>query len=395
MSIKVGRHTYCGPDIEVKTWVRKSDVVVVGAFCSIAFKVKFIIDGNHDIEAFSTFPFQTMQCGAPDRTWGKETPTVGNDVWIAEDAVIYSGVHIGDGAVIAGQSVVTKSVPPYAVVAGNPARIKKYRFPPNIIKELLEVQWWNFTDEFIINELIPVYHDVSAVISRCRQHMRKLNEGNNGIQGLAWTIEYDTNNNRYRPYPRQVLADIYKDLNFNFGSFEGEYLKQLMVATYLTGCENVLELGGNIGRGSLVIASIQARSTAPGKLVVLECDAENVIKLTHNRDINGLAFHIEGCKDFSTVSFGDVKRKFNVEFDALVIDCEGAFYYILDSFPEILEKVRLIIIENDYSASQHLEAVDAKLKTSGFCCLESKPGGWPLPENNIFSWHRLYEAWVK
>jgi acetyltransferase-like isoleucine patch superfamily enzyme len=75
------------------------------------------------MDTFSTYPFQTLFNDAPVNVWGKETPTVGHDVWIASDVVIYSGVHIGDGAVIGGNSVVTKPVPPYAIVAGNPAKI--------------------------------------------------------------------------------------------------------------------------------------------------------------------------------------------------------------------------------------------------------------------------------
>ena len=79
-------------------------------------------------------------------------------MWIADGVTIYSGVIIGDGAVIAGQSVVTKDVPPYALIAGNPAVIKKYRFEPSQIVELMRLQWWNFPIECIKTRLMPVIH---------------------------------------------------------------------------------------------------------------------------------------------------------------------------------------------------------------------------------------------
>jgi acetyltransferase-like isoleucine patch superfamily enzyme len=69
---------------------------------------------------------------------------IGNDVWVGHGAFIRPGVTIGDGAIIASAAVVTKDVPPYAIVAGNPARIKKYRFPEEIVLRLLETQWWRF-----------------------------------------------------------------------------------------------------------------------------------------------------------------------------------------------------------------------------------------------------------
>ena len=113
-----------------------------------------------------TFPFREIfkWDEIPAGNYGKETPTVGNDVWIASDATIYSGVHIGDGAVNGGQSVVTKSVPPYAIVAGNPARIVKYRFTEDIIKELLELKWWDLPLEVIREKLIPKFDNMEEFI---------------------------------------------------------------------------------------------------------------------------------------------------------------------------------------------------------------------------------------
>ena len=77
---------------------------------------------------------------------------IGNDVWIATNVTILRGVEIGDGAVIAAGSVVTKSVPPYAVVGGNPAKFIKWRFPLEAREKLLEIKWWDWDDEEIINK---------------------------------------------------------------------------------------------------------------------------------------------------------------------------------------------------------------------------------------------------
>jgi acetyltransferase-like isoleucine patch superfamily enzyme len=153
--MELGYYSYSGK-VDVLQWVR-NDTVKVGKFCSLGTNIKFIIDGNHYYDRFSTFPFYEKfkwEFSNPI-VWGKETPVVGNDVWIASDVVIYSGVSIGDGAIIAGQSVVTKSVPPYAIVAGNPAKIVKFRFDTHIIKKLLEYKWWDLPLEIIRDKIIP------------------------------------------------------------------------------------------------------------------------------------------------------------------------------------------------------------------------------------------------
>lgn len=164
MSIRVGKHSYGVAGCSVHVWERHDAIVQVGSYCSLGANIKFIIDGNHRIDTFSSYPFQTLFAGAPVNVWGKETPTVGHDVWIASDVVIYSGVHIGDGAVIGGNSVVTKSVPPYAVVAGNPARIVKYRFPDDVIADLLALKWWTLPEDVIHTRLIPIQDDIREVI---------------------------------------------------------------------------------------------------------------------------------------------------------------------------------------------------------------------------------------
>lgn len=172
MSVQKGRHSY--GEIDVYVWTRPNVIVKTGAFCSFSANVRIFIDGNHAINTFSTYPFSRLFSEVPPNNWGKETPTIGNDVWIGRDVTIYSGVTIGDGAVIAGQSVVTTPVPPYAVVAGTPARIVKYRFDEETIKNLLEIQWWTLPDDFIRTQLAPIETDVQEVIRRCRHYQGSL-----------------------------------------------------------------------------------------------------------------------------------------------------------------------------------------------------------------------------
>lgn len=167
MSVQKGRHTY--GDLQLNVWSRPNVVVKTGAFCSFGPNIRIIIDGNHRIDTFSTYPLVALFPEVPPNNWGKETPTIGNDVWIGSDVTIYSGVTIGDGAVIAGQSVVTKPVPPYAVVGGNPAKVLKYRFDDAIIQDLLDVKWWELPDEFI-HTLCCVDTDIEEVIRRCRNY---------------------------------------------------------------------------------------------------------------------------------------------------------------------------------------------------------------------------------
>ena len=137
------------------------DNLIIGKFCQIAAGVEFIMNGaNHQMNAVSTFPFYTLE------GWDMEAPTasdmplkgdtvVGNDVWIGQNAVILPGVSIGDGAIIGANSVVGSDVPPYTIVAGNPAREIRKRFDDELIQIMQEFQWWDKSIEEI-NQLIPL-----------------------------------------------------------------------------------------------------------------------------------------------------------------------------------------------------------------------------------------------
>jgi acetyltransferase-like isoleucine patch superfamily enzyme len=138
-----GAFTYGRP--RIFTWgVTK---VSIGKFCSISSGIN-IVGGEHNMRWVSTFPlrerFQLPGRGKDGHPKTKGPIIIGNDVWIGMGATILSGVTVGDGAVIAAHSVVTKDVPPYAIVAGNPAQVLKYRFDQETIQALLRIQWWNW-----------------------------------------------------------------------------------------------------------------------------------------------------------------------------------------------------------------------------------------------------------
>ncbi|MGL5027945.1 MAG: Vat family streptogramin A O-acetyltransferase [Shewanella oncorhynchi] len=136
------------------------DKLNIGKFCAIAKDVKFIMNGaNHQVSGFSTYPFYIFGNG-----WEKAAPKpedlpfkgdtcIGNDVWIGYNATIMPGVKIGHGAIVASQSVVTKDVPPYAVVGGNPATVIKLRFEQTVIDELVAIAWWDWPIEKITQHL--------------------------------------------------------------------------------------------------------------------------------------------------------------------------------------------------------------------------------------------------
>ncbi|ERT05314.1 bacterial transferase hexapeptide family protein [Lyngbya aestuarii BL J] len=134
------------------------DQLIIGKFCSIASDVKFIMNGgNHRTDWFTNYPFPVFGLGwevAMPESWPNKGDTIiSNDVWIGYGATIMPGIHVGDGAIIASQSVVTRSVEPYTVVGGNPAQEIRKRFEKSIIQELLEICWWDWEIDKITRNL--------------------------------------------------------------------------------------------------------------------------------------------------------------------------------------------------------------------------------------------------
>ena len=209
------------------------------------------------------------------------------------------------------------------------------------------------------------------------------------------------------------LFQLHNKLKIRHGDFNSELPEQMMAINYITGNEKVLEIGGNIGRNSLIIASLLNDSK---NLVTLESDAEIALNLTENRDINNLSFHIEskalskrkliqkgwdtmisdellpGYKKVNTITLEEINNKYNIMFDTLVIDCEGAFYYILLDMPEILNNINLIIMENDYRNYEHKLYIDNKLREKNFEVVYSHFGGW---DNTCPCFNNFFETWKK
>jgi len=125
------------------------DRLVIGKYCSIAAEVRFIMNGgNHPTTWLTTYPFPIFghgwEAAAPPEWPNRGDTVVGNDVWIGYGATIMPGVHIGDGAIVATAAVVTKDVPAYAIVGGNPATVIRHRFDEATIARLLAVRWWDW-----------------------------------------------------------------------------------------------------------------------------------------------------------------------------------------------------------------------------------------------------------
>ena len=192
---------------------------------------------------------------------------------------------------------------------------------------------------------------------------------------------------------KEKLSEIHKKIKIHFGDFTEEYSEQMMAIKNLTGNEKVLEIGGNIGRNSLIIAYI-LNEKKNNRLVTLESSKVIYQKLLHNKIQNpDLDFFIENSalsskplkqnkwdtsfyeensvleKDYElvdTITFQELQEKYKIEFDTLVLDCEGAFYYILLDMPEILDNIKLIMIENDFKEEEQKKYFDETLLKRGF-----------------------------
>jgi hypothetical protein len=150
--------------------------IKIGKYCSIATNCTFILS-NHDASLVTTSPcnFKSVfshGVGNPS-SFSRGDIVIGNDVWIGANVTIVDNVTIGNGAVIAAGSIVTKNVPAYAIVGGNPARIIKYRFTEEQITALETIQWWNF-DEGVMRKLDPWTRDIDGFITRCKDYLATL-----------------------------------------------------------------------------------------------------------------------------------------------------------------------------------------------------------------------------
>jgi len=211
-----GKYSYGEPEISCK--FNNNTDIICGKFCSIASKVSVYLGGNHRTDWVTTYPFGSIYHEVFNTFNGEGHPAtkgnivIGNDVWIADNVVIMSGVNIGDGAVIANNSHVVKDVEPYSIVGGNPAKLIKYRFSSKQIKNLLKIKWWDWNDEKI-NKNIPLLcnKDIDLFINK---HKMVFYYGiyDNKIDITETVLEKCLNNNEiFIPQDDNVRAELFGD----------------------------------------------------------------------------------------------------------------------------------------------------------------------------------------
>jgi|LauGreDrversion4_2_1035121.scaffolds.fasta_scaffold33619_2 FkbM family methyltransferase len=212
----------------------------------------------------------------------------------------------------------------------------------------------------------------------------------------------------------EKILEIHKKLNFNYGLLTDEFPEQCMSIKYIKETDTVLELGGNIGRNSCIISSILNDSS---RLVVFETNYYDYLKLQENRDNNNFKFNIENSaiskqnlyqKDWivkpeneifiinnwnkiNTSNWSDIKNKYNhLNFNVLVVDCEGGLYYILKEEPNFLETFETIIIENDFTQVSHKLFVDEEFKKNNFNLIYNKS----LEDDTNIMNDCFYQVWI-
>ena len=208
------------------------------------------------------------------------------------------------------------------------------------------------------------------------------------------------------------LLNITSNIKILHGNFKREIPEQLLALKYIKETDKVLEIGGNIGRNSLLICNLLNQQN---NLVTLESDKNICSKLKENRKINNYTFRIipkalsksklyqvgwrtyssnknlKNYKEIDIISFNQIEKIFNIQFNVLVLDCEGAF--LLKDFPEIINNINKIIIENDFNDIEHKKFVDKILLKNNFYV------DYSLELNKKNSIHLIkknfYEVWLK
>ena len=194
----IGKHSYYARTLRVASWL-PGEKIVIGDYCSIADQVVIMTGGNRRTDHAANYPVDILGFHVGPQGSGSFTPagmssvvakrlaairtiipmlipgrsyrstrdtTIGNDVWIGYGAMIMGGARLGDGAVVAAGSVVFSDVPPYAVVAGNPAKIVRSRFSPEIVERMLRIQWWHWSEERIRENLDWFHRPISEFVEQ-------------------------------------------------------------------------------------------------------------------------------------------------------------------------------------------------------------------------------------
>ena len=229
--------------------------------------------------------------------------------------------------------------------------------------------------------------------------------------GAAWS-----STGHRLPTDSEKLNFLHQHLHLLEGSMQDEYHEQLMAVKYIKPGATVLEIGGNIGRNSLIIASLLDDSS---RLLTLECDARSAMVLREHRDINHLNFAVEnaalstrplcqrhwttipydgdnlppGHAPVPTISWEGLRKKYSsLHFDTLVADCEGALLPILQDSPEVLQGINTVIVENDYVRKEFKGQVDALFTAAGLQVVYTA-GFQGVPCEELAS--EFYQVWQR
>ena len=219
---------------------------------------------------------------------------------------------------------------------------------------------------------------------------------------------------RFRINEINNLYAIHNTLRLDNDTFVDEFPEQLMALNNITGTEKVLEIGANIGRNSFIIAHLLNKMNNYN-FVTLESDPNIYKRLLRNKQLNNLRFFtenaalskrkliqrgwntipsdklLEGFTNVNIIDFVQLNKKYNIEFDTLVLDCEGAFYYILMDMPEVLDNIKMIIMENDYKDMDHYLYIAEQLKKKNFSNTYTEPGG----NLSFATFNNFYEVWKR
>ena len=168
--VTVGNGTY--GTLNVVSYENPEERLIIGNYCSIAGNTVFLLSGQHNMQTVSTYPFKKIVLKGGSESGCKGPIIVDDDVWIGYRALILSGVHIGQGAVIAAGAVVCKDVEPYSIVGGVPARKIGNRFDENIAERLKRINFGCFDNDFIKRNITELYNPIKE-----ESDLRLLEEG--------------------------------------------------------------------------------------------------------------------------------------------------------------------------------------------------------------------------
>lgn len=277
----------------------------------------------------------------------------------------------------------------------------------SLFQDLLDIKHYVIWEDF--DKIIDTTHYVLDNFDKFnikKDFIQIINDRKNILEKNINTImTYPTIKYWYKNYgihyqdTRLRLSEYHKRINISYGDLREELVEQHLVMKYITPSDIILEIGGNIGRVSCLLSTIIDNGN---NLLVLECDNLSYKKLLQNKIQNNLHFNIENKalssidlyqlgwntytfdesknlddKSFSqlqkveTITLNEINKKYNIDFNTLIIDCEGAFYYIIQSFPNILNNICKIIIENDYPTWERKQFVEDILLKHNFETVET------------------------